>query len=351
MNDNRYSHYGDATECFTALIAAQPAIERLSFKKLLMEDVGLITSDEPATEAFTGKPPIQGAGRSRLVELLYQDVMTKGARVDFGTIPQSRGDITKFQYYKIMIQSIDSLNQLLGDRANEGMVRMNSLHEAIIEERMNFEMGYKLNIEFLQYFYCSMVAALMDVIDENIVAYVDYLKETQNVELPKRVSAAANTRVDSAVDSWLNMRKKGEWKRIVDSFKKDYTKRFVSDAMVIATVSVIGLVASLWAVRGLIYTYFYTSVRIDEKARAMSNYLNAVSATETNDKAKKRQVFFSSKLDNVATFIETRIIKDNPRIEKELQMSDAAINKNAMTNMTITQVNTAPDDSGYDFEF
>ena len=354
MIDYKYSPFGIAHECCTELIEAQPSIDRRAYKQILLEQLTekkvAKTEMEPATELFTGQGPIRGAGRSKLVEVLYKDIMSKG-NVDFGSIPSSRGDITRFQYYKTMSSSIDSLNQLVGERANDGMVRMNSLHEAIIAERQNFEFGYKVGEELIQYIYCTLVEALMDVISENIVMYVDYLKETQNVDLPPRPSASAKaSRVDKSVDTFLNLRNRGEWKKLMDHYKREHSRRFLAEAILIGTVTVVGFVALLWAIRSLIYTYFYSSVKVDEKARAMSNYLNAVSATETDEVAKQKQQRMSAKLSNVAAFIETKILKEDPNISKEIQRADANISKTAL--MSVNQLpKTNGDASGVSFDW
>lgn len=348
MADYRYSQFDIAHECAMELINAQPTRDRLSYKKLLLEQLFIDRQKmEPATELFNNPKPVMGAGRSKLVEALYKDIMSK-SNVDFGTIPQSRGDITRFQHYKTMCSSIDSLNQLLGDRANEGMIRMNSLHEAIIAERQSFEFGYKVGVEILQYIYCTMVEALMDIISENIVAYVDYLKETQNVDLPPKPSIK-NTRVDKSVDTFLKLRERGEWKKLVDHYKKEYSKRFFAEAILVTTVTVVGMAALLWSIRSLIYTYFYSAVKVDEKAKALSNYLSAVSANETNKDAKLKQDKLNSRLNNVAAFIETKILKDDPKVAKEIQQADASISKTALMGMN--QLPKETDNSGYTFDF
>lgn len=326
MENYIYSPFKIACECCDELIEAQPAKERISYKRLLLQDLGL----DDATEAAN---VTRGAGRSKLVEVLYKDIMSK-SNADFDTIPQSRGDITKFQHYKNMSTAIDSLNQLLGDHANDNMVRMNDLHEAIIQERASFEFGYKVGIELLQYIYCTLVEALMDVINENIVNYVDYLKETQDIELPPSLKNKNKSRVDSAVDTFLSLRKKGEWKKLIDHYRREYTKRSLATAMIIGTVSVVGVVALLWAVRSLIYVYFYGAAKIDEKARAMSSYISAVSSTETDPKALRRQNKANRQLENVAAFIEAKILKDDQIAKKELQKADAAISKTALSGVS-----------------
>ena len=106
--------------------------------------------------------------------------------------------------------------------------------------------------------------------------------------------------------------------------------------MIIGTVSVVGVVALLWAVRSLIYVYFYGAAKIDEKARAMSSYISAVSSTETDPKALRRQNKANRQLENVAAFIEAKILKDDQIAKKELQKADAAISKTALSGVSST---------------
>lgn len=337
MIGKTYSPFGLAEECSIGLILAQPAKEKREYKKLLMEDLGLV----PATED-TG---IAGAGRSRLVEILYRQIMSKG-NVDFGAIPQSKGDLAKFKHYKTMAESIDALNQLVGSQANDNMIRMNALHEAIIQERINFEWSYKVGVEFIQYTYCALVEALMDLINENILLYVNYLKETQDIELPSSLKSSEPTRVDRAVDTFLSVRNKGEWKKMMDYYKREYSKRLVAEVMIIGTVSIVGMVALLHAIRSLIYQYYYTATTVDEKARAMSAYISAVSSTETDPIARRRQHQASRKLTSIATFLETRVLKEERKIDTEIRAADAAISKTALTSSEYTTASS----TGYDFE-
>ena len=78
----------------------------------------------------------------------------------------------------------------------------------------------------------------------------------------------------------------------------------------------------------------------------MSNYLNAVSESETDSVARQKQQRMSTKLNNVATFIETKILKDDPNVSKEIQKADAGISKTALMAMNQTP---RTDTSGYDF--
>lgn len=352
MVDTQYSPFKEAHECCTALLNCVPVRDRLRAKQQLIEFMDV------ANESVDDRHPIKGAGRSQLVEALYKDVMSKG-NVDYGKIPLSRGDITKVPYYKTMCDSMESLNKLVGDNANPDMIRMNKLHEVIIQERANFEFGFKANVEFIQYVYCALTEALMDLINTNIVYYVDYLKETRDIDMDAKFKRTNDTTVARSVDTFLSLREKGEWGKLMAYYKKNVTKQFATEIfsiIAIATFSIVAFTALIWAIRGLIYTYYYTAVKVDEKARAMSIYLDAVSKNEKDKVARAKQKYANTQLQNIASFIETKIIKDDIVAQREMQKADAAISRAALLNpnpqkeLPTTVASTMKQDD-FDFSF
>lgn len=361
MTNMRYSSFKEANELCTALLNTVEARDRIKAKHIFMQDLNLEKS--PATEGTSDI--VRGAGRSALVEALYKDIIAKG-NVDFGKIPQSKGNLTSCVYYKNMQTTMDNLNKLIGSNANEDMVRMNDLHAALISDRDLFEFGFKANDEFIQYAYCTLVEALIDIIDANIVMYVNYLKETQNIELPQMyvrsstggdslnarlvpVRTEAYRRVCKAVDTFLSLRAKGEWRRYVDSVKRNYAKHISGFVVVgLATLAIVSVAALFHCIRMLIYTYYYTAVKVDEKARAMAMYIESASAIETDATALQKQQKISKKLNNLAIWIETKILADDPKTEAAIQKSDAAISKAALKNANSSSNNSQIE---YDFSF
>ena len=351
---NNYGPFKEATECCTAILNCVPPRERLRAKQALIEQM------EVANEGVNDHLPIKGAGRAQLVESLYKDILSK-SNVDFGKIPLSKGDITKFDHYKVMVETMDSINKLMGGaNANPDIVRMNELHEAIIQERANFEFGFRADVEIIQYTYCTLVEALMDLIETNIVYYVDYLKETRDIDMSPKFTRTNDTIVARSVDTFLSLRKKGEWGQLVEYYKKNSTKHFTNEifsVIAIATISVVAFTALIWAIRGMIYTYYYSAVKVDEKARAMAIYLDAVSKNEKDKIAKGKQKYASTKLQNIAVFIETKILKDDRVATREMQKSDAAISRAALLNpkpkkeiVPVTAARTMQEDD-FDFSF
>ena len=314
---------GLATEAVTDLIRnSDESINNLTYKKEILLDLGLISATE-ATRPGDAAVPRTSAGRAKLVNALFKDVILK-KNTDFGSIPVSRGNIADFQHYGKMCACMDIINSDGSLKRDPSIVRMNDLHEAIVSERAAFEYGFKLNIDVIVYTYCTLVAALMDIIQINITLFVKSA-HGESVSVPPNNYKLIN----QSVDSFLNLRKTGEWRRLIDSYRRSYSKNAVGTVVLITAVSIVGVVALISMIRNLIYLYYNSAVTIDEKARAMEAYLAEVMPYETNEKALKKQQRMSARLASIAGTIETKIIKDTQRAEQELNKSSKNISINA----------------------
>ena len=332
---------GLATEAVNSLINnIDESVNKLTYKKEILLDLGLISATE-ATRPGDSAVPRTSAGRAKMVNAMFKDVILK-KNTDFGSIPLSKGNLADFQHYERMKACIDIINSDGSISRDPSVVRMNALHEAIISDRDIFEYGFKLNIDVLVYTYCTLVAALMDIVQINITLFIKSA-HGQNVSAP-----ANNYKlINQSVDSFLSLRKSGEWRKLYNSYRKQYSKNTIGGVIIISAVSIIGVIALINVIRNLIYLYYNSAVTIDEKARAMEAYLAEVMPYETNEKALKKQQKASAKLASIAGTIETKIIKDTQRAEMELNKSNRGISVNAYAPVDSTE--EEPNELGISF--
>ncbi len=315
--------FGPASEAATSILQhADPSVNLMELKHTMLVDLGIA----PAEEAIKAVPGTS-AGRAKLVNLLFKDVILR-KNTDFGTIPASRGNIADFSYYETMCACMAKINANGHIADDPNVIRMNALHEALVSERASFEYGFKLNIDVIVYTYCTLVAAFMDIIQVNIVLFAkDFNGE------PLRQTNRSNYKViTSSVDSFLDMRKRGDWKRLMDSYRKSYSKNAigtVGTVIIVSAASAVGVVALVNMIRNLIFLYYNAAVNIDEKARAMEAYLNEVMPYETNEKALNKQKKMATRMASLAGTIETNILKDTTKAEAELSKVDKNISIDA----------------------
>lgn len=290
-------------------------------------------------------------GKSNLIQQLYTDIISK-SNIDFGKIPDSKGNITAYEYYDPMAKSIDALNQLFGDKKVDEIELLNKLHNIIIECRGDFEYGYKFDVEFIQLTYCLLVMALYDMIGVCIAKYTNYLKDIKGVEFKFTETKNNKNLLIRAAKSFIKGYESGEWNKMITSFKKhpDEVKTMGAPAvasegfgsssalktavlagggklMVMSGNAALASIGPLFycfaafvAIKLLVYLYYYVPFKINEGIKIQSQFLKSSiemnSDTSVNSLEKQKKML--SNLQHISNFIETRILKINTTAKKAL---------------------------------
>lgn len=196
-----YGHQNDiVTEAYMDFYLAQPASDRMAYKHALESDTN-------------------PAGKARLVAKLYEECIRPND-VDYGAIPDSRGNLLKVKGYDTTSQAIGLLNQLFAeDPTNKELKLLNDFNDMLISCRADFEYGYKYNIEILKILYCNMVRCLFELVDMAIASYANYLtnKKENNPKIkPMRIT---DSLVVKSAKGFIQMHKSGQWKTMMSMFK------------------------------------------------------------------------------------------------------------------------------------
>lgn len=302
----------------------------------VMDFVNSITASQDPKDSYGYKKIAMEAvvedNRTKMIEILYQDIINK-SNCDFGKIPDSKGVITQMVYYKQMSRSIEVLNKLLAEKPPEELKLMNKLHEMIIAERGNFVMGYTFDIEIIKTMYCTMVLALIDMINLCILAYADYLKDVKKIEFNYRAATNYDKFVVNNVKSILKSYQRGEWSKMMNSFRKEVMNIHqiaLTSATVVGILAVVvgsaaiyfSMIVILNAIRQLIYVYYNASIKVADKIDEMNDFLKANIEIENNPKAMDRQQKMYTRLSSIRDFIHIHILKDEKKAQEELKKSD-----------------------------
>lgn len=297
-------------ECLTELKADQPPRDRKRYIDIAIE----------ATLSSSGS-----VGKSKLINQLYTDIISK-SKIDFGKIPNSKGNLTAYYEYKAIAESIENINVLIGDKNIEELKLLNRLHDMIITARGDFEFGFKFDITIIMLTYNLLVLALFDMLNICIVMYVDYLKEIENTEFKFRGTDKRDIIVLKYVKDFLKAYDNGEWAKTVNQFKKDGSGLlgFITGGSIAgAPLVVVSLLTSLIIIRGLIYVYYNSSMKINDALRVPKEFLKeSINAGDDNSTPIIKQKKMLSRLEGLSDFIETKILKTNKDAKKELQKSN-----------------------------
>ena len=114
-----------------------------------------------------------------LTNRLYNHIKAQTDKIDFGSIPASKGDITKIQNYQNLIDCIDIMHKMLIEYGEKTDL-VDSITTAMdnIQKRQRvFEKAFTLNIDFPKLMYNTIVLSCVSSVSLMIATCVEYVKE------------------------------------------------------------------------------------------------------------------------------------------------------------------------------
>lgn len=296
-------------------------------------------------------------GKSKMIQTLWTDMMSR-SNIDMGTIPNSKGDITKLDFYRSTAETIECLNNLLEGVKCDELKTTNDLHDLIVALRGDFDFGYKFNIKFITMTYELLVLSLLEMINVCIVYYTNYLKDVKNIEFKTVKPDKKSLKIVKYTNDFIQSYRNGDWTKMMTNFRKN-PKGFLGDiiaqmtnssakniifsvptGVAVTAIVLVSMVALFFSVRGLIYVFYKSATKISDYTRTQAEFLkfNINLGKDPADAIAKQQKGLD-KLESISNFIETKIIKNDKRASKELEESDKK-------NFTPQALSTASDTSG-----
>ena len=138
---------------------------------------------------------LEDAQQEQLIDALsaalYDKIVAKVDEIDFGTIPKSRGDITKVQGFENNKKCIDIIRQLVVQyHQNPAPVDIISAAiQNIADRKPQFTKAYGMNAEFPMVIYNLIVLSIFRSVSYLIASCIDYIKDTSNNSFSMDVAA------------------------------------------------------------------------------------------------------------------------------------------------------------------
>lgn len=138
-------------------------LENLAFKSIF-ETSSIETLQENEKTAMSAE----------VAKKIYEIAVQKLPKIDFGDIPKTKGDVTKFIHYSTMQDAIEVLESSVGTTPEIATVKL-ALKNLEANSR-GFVKAYMDNIQVLQYLYCLTVLACLQATSLLIASYVTFIK-------------------------------------------------------------------------------------------------------------------------------------------------------------------------------
>lgn len=163
------------------------------------------------------------SAQATIMNKLYKETQ-KIDEIDFGKIPDSKGDITKYAYYDQLYDCIELINELMKGNQTENIATMNKLHQILLNARADFVFGFKVNNYIVTSMYKVMVANLHEMVDICIVDVTEYIRNNLNMSMDKK-SIKKVRWVTSNVKNFIKMYESGQWNTLIKYMRTNASKK------------------------------------------------------------------------------------------------------------------------------
>lgn len=168
----------------------------------------------------------------------YNDIMNKVDDIDFGTIPDSKGDITKIENYVEMMGCINTLRGILTEY-KQPLTQIEEIETAInnmINNKTVFERAFKIKADLPVVIYCTMVFAIVSSISLLITSSIEFIKNPVHENFTVEFNRAGyyktqNSMLYSNIVKFNKSVKKGEFAATMDELVRSVAKKQVSESV------------------------------------------------------------------------------------------------------------------------
>ena len=283
----------------------------------------------------------QGTVMTSLSNKLYKHIVDKVDDIDFGTIPDSRGDITKIDNYDNLVDCINIISEILQQyhQPTDTVEIVSMALQNMIDRRDLFERAYKLNVEMPIIIYNTITLSIISSVSFLISACIEFIKlpDDQGFEI-----AVDRTAVIKARDNILfqdlakfnRMCDKGEFDKAMDYIMKQNANNFFGNIAFTASSAVIavGIILLLIPViRELIFFFYYARTKISDYFDAQATLLtmnayNIENNLSRDEKSRKEIATKQKKIADIFKKISNKIKIDaktgEVKAEKEINNLD-----------------------------
>ena len=240
-----------------------------------------------------------------LANKLYSHITDKVDEIDFGTIPNSKGDITKIDNFDKLLDCINIISDIL-QQYHQDTTPVETVNLAIqnMTDRIDmFEKAYKLNVEMPIIIYNTITLSIVSAVSYLISCCIEFIKMPDDKGFDIAMDKVSAAKVKEAIlfndlKKFNKMCGDGSFDKAMDFVIKQNANNFTGAAFVIGASSVVAslgiLLIIIPLIRELIFFFYYSRAKVSDYFDAQSSLLliNAYNIENnlTRDAKQKKQI-------------------------------------------------------------
>lgn len=275
---------------------------------------------------------------------LYSHIVDKVDEIDFGTIPLSKGDITKIDNYDRLCDCVNILADILTQyRQDTAPVEVVSLAIQNMVDRIDlFTKAYKLNVEMPMIIYNTIVMAIISSVSYLISSCIEFIKMNNDQGFDIAITNVSVNKTKECVlfkdlEKFNKICGNGDFDKAMDYvISQNNAKNFsgFGIAFGVSSVAVIFgiLLTIIPLIRELIFIFYFTRVKVSEYFDQQANLLlmnsyNIENNLSRDDKSKKeiakKQKAIADSFKKIANKIKVNIKTGESKTKSETAKLDS----------------------------
>lgn len=303
-----------------------------------------------------------------LTSKLYQMIVGKVDEIDFGEIPDTKGDVTKLSKYSDIRECLTVLRDLISQYKQDTtpVDEITTCLNNIVRHKPLFTRGYMADIEIVEVTYCEMVLAVVESLSYMIAATIEYVKvpNSDGFQIALDKAGIARTRQSMVYHALCGFNKacaKDQLDKAFEPIIKARVKRItgVDDIAIIAGIAAIAgiLMNILPILRELTFFFFALRTRVSQYFDIQADLLemnardvemnNSATIGKRDEVVKKQKAIakFFKNISNKICIDQTYAEKTAP---KEVELADKKMKYDDVvdTNPTVPKGGNSVPSSG-----
>ena len=239
-----------------------------------------------------------------LANRLYGHIVEKVDDIDFGTIPESKGDITKIENYDKLVDCVNIITEILQEYRQDitPIATVNTAIQNMIDRTDMFTMAYRIGTEMPIIIYNTITLAIVSSVSYMISSCIEFIKssDTEGFDIAINKTGVVKTKDCLLFDDLKKFNKlcaSGEFDKAMDFVIKQNAKNFSGLYMygIGGAAMIFGIILLIIPViRELIFFFYYSRTKVADYFEAQATLLtmNAYNIENnlTKDVKNKKEV-------------------------------------------------------------
>lgn len=318
------------------------SITRSEWNKIMTEHFD-ITDTETRRVLLAVDEEDQAQVVTDLTSKLYDSIVHKITEIDFGTIPDTNGDITKMENFSQMVDCLDTMESLLDTYKQDttAAVTIKKAVANIVARKDMFEKAFRYEIEMPMVMYNTLSLACVASTSYLISACVEFIKNPNDESFTISLNKTGAIKTQESL-MYKNLEKfnksceKGEFDKCMEHVISTKVKNLIGGVPTGVAILAIGAIAAILMsiipiMRELIFAFYLSRVKMSDYFEVQADLLdmnaaNVETSTTLDPKKRKevakRQVNIASKFRKIANFVEVKTKDADSKAIKEIGNSN-----------------------------